>query len=91
MYANSVFNPKKRALLVAGDVTSKYTRRSEEEFYNIACYIREIVEKRHGNYMVFCPSYAFLEKVYEVFEDNFLRGTNHQIHCSSIILIMTCT
>lgn len=72
VYANSIFSPEKRALLVSSDVTSKYSRRSEEEFYNIAQYIHEIVQKRHGNYMVFCPSYAFLEKVYEVFEDCFL-------------------
>ncbi len=71
VYANSVFDTDKRALLVAQDVTSKYTRRSEEEFYNIAKYIEEIVKKRHGNYMVFCPSYAFLQEVYEMYQENF--------------------
>ena len=60
VYARSVFHPDRRALLVASDVTSKYTRRSEDEYGNIARYIEEIVRNRHGNYMVFCPSYAFL-------------------------------
>ena len=71
VYARSVFNPEKRALFIAGDVTSKYTRRSEEEYYNIARYIEEIVKNRHGNYMVFCPSYAFLYTVYEKYLENF--------------------
>ena len=71
VYANSVFNPEKRGLFIANDVTSKYTRRTEEEFLKIAQYIYQIVTKRHGNYMVFCPSYAFLEEVYSVFHEYF--------------------
>lgn len=71
VYAQSVFHSEKRALFIAGDVTSKYTRRSEEEYYNIARYIEEIVKNRHGNYMVFCPSYAFLYTVYEKYVENF--------------------
>nr|WP_296440362.1 ATP-dependent DNA helicase [uncultured Acetatifactor sp.] len=71
VYARSVFQPAKRALLVAEDVTSKYTRRSEDEYGNIARYIEEIVKNRHGNYMVFCPSYAFMRIIYERYVDNF--------------------
>lgn len=76
VYAQSVFHPAKRALFFAEDVTSKYTRRSEEEFLNIAAYIEEIVKNRHGNYMVFCPSYSFLRKVYEKYVENF--GGEHR-------------
>lgn len=65
VYARSVFDPGKRALFIAEDVTSKYTRRSDTEYYNIAHYINQIVKNRKGNYMVFCPSYYFLQKVYE--------------------------
>ena len=71
IYAQSVFNPAKRALYIAEDVTSRYTRRSEEEFCNIARYIEEIVKNRHGNYMVFCPSYSFLRAIYERYTENF--------------------
>lgn len=71
VYAKSVFNPEKRALLIANDVTSKYTRRSRQEFYNIACYINEIVSNRYGNYMVFCPSYNFLYEIYDVYMECF--------------------
>lgn len=71
VYANSVFNPEKRALFIAEDVTSKYTRRSDAEFYRIAGYIDEIVKNRHGNYMVFCPSYAFMHEIYERYMEHF--------------------
>lgn len=71
VYAQSVFRPEKRMLLIAEDVTSKYTRRSEKEYQNIALYIEEIVKNRHGNYMVFCPSYAFLQMVYQIYVENF--------------------
>lgn len=71
VYAQSVFNPEKRALFIAGDVTSKYTRRSDEEYLRIARYINEIVKNRHGNYMVFCPSYSFLRTVYDLYTGEF--------------------
>ena len=71
VYAKSVFNPEKRALYVGNDVTSKYTRRSSQEFYRIARYIHEIVGQRHGNYMVFFPSYYFLAQVYACYQENF--------------------
>lgn len=67
VYAKSVFEEEKRALLLANDVTSKYTRRSEQEYQKIARYIYEVVKQRYGNYMVFFPSHAFLEEVYEYF------------------------
>lgn len=71
VYARSVFDPARRGLFVAGDVTSKYTRRSKEEYFKIACYIEEIVKCRQGNYMVFCPSYAFLQAIYETYMESF--------------------
>ena len=71
VYAQSVFDPAKRGLFIARDVTSKYSRRSEEEYYRIARYIEEIVRCRQGNYMVFCPSYAFLRVIYETYVERF--------------------
>ena len=71
VYAKSVFNPEKRALFIANDVTSKYTRRSDEEYYRIARYIDEIIKSRQGNYMVFCPSYSFLQRIYDIYMQYF--------------------
>lgn len=71
VYAQTVFNPARRALMIGRDVTSKYTRRSEDEYDRIALYIEEVVKNRHGNYMVFFPSYAFMNIVYQKYVDNF--------------------
>lgn len=71
VYAKSVFLPEKRGLYIGNDVTSRYTRRSEMEYYNIASYIYEVVKNRHGNYMVFFPSHAFLKRVYDSFMEHF--------------------
>ncbi|MCR5753970.1 MAG: ATP-dependent DNA helicase [Acetatifactor sp.] len=72
VYARSVFHAEKRGLFIANDVTSKYTRRSEEEYLHIAEYIHQIVYMREGNYMVFCPSYAFLKTVYETYVSKYV-------------------
>ncbi|MDR2045375.1 MAG: ATP-dependent DNA helicase [Clostridium sp.] len=71
VYAQSVFRPDKKALFIANDVTSRYARRSPQEYFMISRYIHEIVQKRHGNYLVFCPSYSFLQAVFNVYQENF--------------------
>ena len=68
IYADSTFDSKKRALLIGSDVTSKYTRRNQDEYVKIASYIHNIISKRHGNYMVFCPSYLMMEKIHETYQ-----------------------
>lgn len=74
VYAKSVFSQTKRGLYLGSDVTSKYTRRSEMEYYKIASYIHEIVKNRNGNYMIFFPSHAFLKKVHDVFLEHFAEA-----------------
>ena len=69
VYAKSTFDEAKKALFIANDVTSKYTRRGDEEFRRIARYINGVVRERYGNYMVFLPSHQFLERVYDCFMD----------------------
>lgn len=73
VYAKSTFDNRKRKLLIGNQVTSKYTRRSQMEYYNIACYINELIKGKTGNYMVFFPSHAFLEEVYQAYEAYFLE------------------
>ena len=72
VYANSVFDPSKRGLFIAKDVSSKYTRRTQTEYYNIALYINTVVRAHHGNYIVFFPSYSFMQAVLDPFEDFFI-------------------
>lgn len=67
VYAETAFSEKQRLLLLAGDVSSKYTRRNAVEFERIAAYIRATAQAKKGNYMVFFPSYKMMQQVYEVF------------------------
>ncbi|MGN0330107.1 MAG: ATP-dependent DNA helicase [Kineothrix sp.] len=73
VYARSVFAPERRALFIGSDVTSRYTRRTAEEYGKIAAYIYETVKSRYGNYLIFFPSYAFLRQVYACFADCYLK------------------
>ena len=79
VYARSVFDPGRKKLLVGSDVTSKYSRRTEEEYRHIARYIYEIVKNRYGNYMIFFPSHIFLQRIYDIFMEYFAEG--QQIDC----------
>lgn len=72
VYAKSVFDPAKRLLVIARDVTSKYTRRGESEYDRMASYISTIVSAKPGNYMVFFPSFAMLENVYDLYMSRYL-------------------
>lgn len=65
VYAKSSFLPSQRKIIIANDVTSKYTRRTTDEYSRIAGYIEDFVSARQGNYLVFFPSYAFLNHVYD--------------------------
>lgn len=68
VYANSVFTEDQRLLFVGRDVSSKYTRRTPEEFYRIASYIYKIAQAKKGNYIAFFPSYKMMLDVEEQFE-----------------------
>lgn len=67
IYAESTFREEQRLLVFANDVSSKYTRRNNDEFYKIAKYILKTIHCKKGNYMVFFPSYKFMEQVYKFF------------------------
>lgn len=63
VYARSSFQPEQRKILIARDVTSKYTRRGPEEYERIAAYIDSFVAAKQGNYLIFFPSYRFMDEV----------------------------
>ena len=63
VYAHSPFDQDKKLLMVAGDVSSRYTRRNKREYEKVVNYMKAIVSGRKGNYMVFLPSYHYLKEV----------------------------
>ena len=69
VYVNSPFSQEHRLLLAAADVTSRYTRRNRTEYRKILDYIRQAAEARKGNYIVFFPSYQYMNHVLELLYD----------------------
>ncbi len=67
IYAETVFRPQQQLLLIGNDVTSRYTRRGEEEYERMAEYICQTGMQKKGNYIVFFPSYQMMEEVHEHF------------------------
>ena len=67
VYAESSFSEEQRMLLIADDVSTKYTRRGPEEYARAAAHIRQMVNGRRGNYIAFFPSYKLMQEVYEAF------------------------
>lgn len=66
IYAPSPFAKEKRLIMIGGDVTTKYSRRSVAESNKIVDYIKGVTECRRGNYMVFFPSYRLMNEVAEL-------------------------
>ena len=71
IYAETSFLPEQRRILIGRDISSKYTRRTYEEFQKIAAYIRNLTAAKPGCYMVFFPSYKMLVDVTEVYEEQY--------------------
>lgn len=69
IYAQSTFDEQNRLLLVANDVSTRYTQRGEAMYRKYASYIANIVQSRKGNYLIFFPSYLFMERVKEMFDE----------------------
>lgn len=63
IYAPSPFLSERRKVLVGTDVSSRYTRRSVQEYQRIANYIKMMAEAKRGNYLVFFPSYRMMQDV----------------------------
>lgn len=67
VYAESAFSAHNRRVLVGRDVSSRYTRRNEKEYEKISRYIYETASAHPGKYMVFFPSYSYMEAVRSTF------------------------
>ena len=66
--AKSAFDPERQGVFIATGVTSRYRDRTASQFIQIAEGIHSAVSQRHGNYLVFFPSYRFMQQVL----DNYL-------------------
>lgn len=71
VYAHSPFEKKNRMILIASDVSSRYTRRNQNEYRKIVDYIAAVAGSHKGNYMVFFPSYQYMEAVERILMECF--------------------
>ncbi len=71
IYAESPFEQGNRCILIGRDVSSKYTKRNEKTYTRFAQYVLTVVQAKKGNYLVFFPSYKFMEDVYRILEAYF--------------------
>ena len=76
VYAPSPFDKANRLIMVARDVSTKYTRRGKDEYGKIAAYIRNFVKAKTGNYMVFFSSYKMMLDVAEEYKQLFGAETS---------------
>lgn len=76
IYALSSFSRENRLILLGTDVSSKYTMRGEAMYQKFAKYILNVVESKKGNYMIFFPSYRFMEDVSEYFQKEIEERTD---------------
>ena len=66
IYGNP-FPKNNRLCLIIPETTTKFTRRNDEEYKNIANVCNKITSKINGNSILFFPSYDLRDKVYRHF------------------------
>ena len=58
-----------RPVLIASDVTSKFTER-EKSFDSIIEHVKSVIDNTRGNVAIFAPSYSMLERIHDEFDNN---------------------
>ncbi len=66
IYVPSPFDIEKRRIIIANDVTSRYSRRNASEYEKVFWYFDAMLDGRTGNYIAFFPSYEMMKQVYDL-------------------------
>jgi DNA excision repair protein ERCC-2 len=66
----SPFSRKNRLLLIEDSTSTKYVNR-DNTYSDLSEYIYTLYNCRKGNYMVFFPSYLYMENVYKAFKEKY--------------------
>lgn len=70
LYFASPFPPEHKCLLVARDFKATYRYR-ESYLPNLNQYLKKVTTYRQGHYLVFFPSYQYLDKAWEAFQQQY--------------------
>lgn len=63
---SSPFDHNNRLLMIANNLSTTFNKR-EETSMEIVDYIKKCVESKKGNYLVFFPSYKYMDMIYDKF------------------------
>lgn len=63
IYVHSSFDPNHLQVLIASDVSARYSHRGPELYARVASYLVTLARTHPGNYLAFLPSYAMTEEV----------------------------
>lgn len=66
----SPFDVKNRLIIIGDNISTKYNKRGDT-VADLVEYIKVCVESKIGNYMVFFPSYKYMEMTYEKIKDKY--------------------
>lgn len=63
----SPFDKEKRLVLLTDNVDTRYTKR-DQSYSKIAEYIHLFIRAKQGNYIIFFPSYKYMEDVFYIYD-----------------------
>jgi DNA excision repair protein ERCC-2 len=63
----SPFQPENLCLMISGEISTRYRDR-KNSYEGIASYIKAAIEQKTGNYLVYFPSFEYLNNVLEVYK-----------------------
>ncbi|MBQ8638686.1 MAG: ATP-dependent DNA helicase [Lachnospiraceae bacterium] len=66
VYVRSPFDSSRRMIGIGADVSTRYSRRNKDEYLRYAVYVEAMLRAKEGNYMVFFPSYRYLQEIMAV-------------------------
>ena len=76
LYAKSSFDYRRQQVLIASDISARYSKRGPKLYAQIAKYLITLMHAHPGNYLAFLPSYAMMEEVAKAlgsFTDNTIQ------------------
>ncbi len=67
---DSPFDPDRLCVAVCDGVNTRYENR-EDSYRQIVSYLSAVVSAKRGNYIIYFPSYAYLDAVYKIFHKKY--------------------
>ncbi len=67
---DSPFDPDRLAVAICDQINTRFENR-DESYRRIVSYLSATVSAKRGNYMIYFPSYAYLDAVYQIFHKKY--------------------